>query len=267
MRWFSSSETEAPAASTSASAPAPAPPAAAKALPPDHPPVPDGVDSCPVDESARSVWLQAGAAAHPLQPSGSSASPSPESSSSSSPLSQHRVVSSIPRGQGSTYSHNTDSPATPADGEEATGNWVYPSEQQFFNAMARKNHSPRVADMRTVVPIHNAVNERAWEQILAWEAGQGGDACPGGPRLSSFVGRPKDLSPKAWAKTLVGYTAPFDRHDWYVDRCGKQIRYVIDFYAGKPDPKQPQRMAFYLDVRPALDDWESVRTRLSGLWR
>lgn len=63
------------------------------------------------------------------------------------------------------------------------------------------------------------------------------------------------------------YTAPFDRHDWYVDRCGKQIRYVIDFYAGKPDPKQPQRMAFYLDVRPALDDWDSIRTRLSGLWR
>lgn len=208
MRWFSSSETQAaPAAEASTSAAA----TTAPVLPPDHPPVPAGVDSCPVDESARSVWLQANpTAAHPFEVAGSSsssgASSASASSSSSNPtaLSQHRVVSSIPRGAGSTYSHNTDSPALPADGEAASGNWVYPSEQQFFNAMARKNHSPRVADMRTVVPIHNAVNEKAWEEILVWEAGQEGGDCPGGPRLSSFVGRPKDLSPKAWAKTLVG---------------------------------------------------------------
>jgi hypothetical protein len=23
---------------------------------------------------------------------------------------------------------------------------------------------------------------------------------------------------------------PFDRHDWVVDRCGQEVRYVIDFY-------------------------------------
>ncbi len=32
---------------------------------------------------------------------------------------------------------------------------------------------------------------------------------------------------------------PFDRHDWFVDRCGEEVRYVIDFYfdddkAGSP---------------------------------
>ena len=52
---------------------------------------------------------------------------------------------------------------------------------------------------------------------------------------------------------------PFDRHDWYVDRCGKQVRYVIDFYfderrAGSPD-------AFVVDARPALDDFGSLRDR------
>lgn len=52
---------------------------------------------------------------------------------------------------------------------------------------------------------------------------------------------------------------PFDRHDWYVDRCGKQVRYVIDFYfderhAGSPD-------AFSVDARPALDDLGSVVDR------
>lgn len=40
----------------------------------------------------------------------------------------------------------------------------------FFDAMKRKGYDARVADMKTVVPIHNAVNERAWEQIKEWEA-------------------------------------------------------------------------------------------------
>ena len=28
------------------------------------------------------------------------------------------------------------------------------------------------------------------------------------------------------------YELPFDRHDWIVDRCGKHVRYVIDYYDG-----------------------------------
>lgn len=23
---------------------------------------------------------------------------------------------------------------------------------------------------------------------------------------------------------------PFDRHDWFIDRCGKEVRYIIDYY-------------------------------------
>jgi len=26
------------------------------------------------------------------------------------------------------------------------------------------------------------------------------------------------------------YPPPFDRHDWIVDRCGKEVRYIIDYY-------------------------------------
>lgn len=38
----------------------------------------------------------------------------------------------------------------------------------------------------------------------------------------------------------VGGPLPFDRHDWFVDRCGDEVRYVIDFYfddnkAGTPE--------------------------------
>lgn len=66
---------------------------------------------------------------------------------------------------------------------------------------------------------------------------------------------------------IPSYTPPFDRHDWYVDRCGTQVRYVIDFYTGKPDPRRPHVPSFYLDVRPAVDNFEGVRTRLNGLWK
>jgi cytochrome c heme-lyase len=43
----------------------------------------------------------------------------------------------------------------------------------FFDAMRRKNWDPKEVDMKTVVPIHNAVNERAWSQILDWEKDTG----------------------------------------------------------------------------------------------
>lgn len=47
---------------------------------------------------------------------------------------------------------------------------------------------------------------------------------------------------------------PFDRHDWFVSRKvngqEKQIRYVIDYYSGEPEPTGEP--VFYLDVRPAL---------------
>lgn len=63
------------------------------------------------------------------------------------------------------------------------------------------------------------------------------------------------------------YQPPFDRHDWYVDRCGKLQRYVLDFYTGKSDPNQPHMMNFYIDVRPALDNWQGIETRLRGWMR
>jgi cytochrome c heme-lyase len=47
--------------------------------------------------------------------------------------------------------------------------WVYPSQQQFYNAMKRKNYDPQEDDMSIVVPLHNIVNEMAWMKILEWE--------------------------------------------------------------------------------------------------
>lgn len=52
---------------------------------------------------------------------------------------------------------------------------------------------------------------------------------------------------------------PFDRHDWYIDRNGEEVRYVIDFYF---DENKAQSMdAFSVDVRPAMDGVTSLHDR------
>lgn len=53
-------------------------------------------------------------------------------------------------------------------------------------------------------------------------------------------------SPLARMTHWLGSPLPFDRHDWYVDRCGKEVRYVIDFYfnedkAGTQEVGSPKR--------------------------
>ncbi|WWC70444.1 uncharacterized protein I206_104395 [Kwoniella pini CBS 10737] len=244
-------------------------------------------DKCPVDHTTRSAWLSANPSIeHPFHTSSSSSSTSFGSNSktgSIEELSKERVISSIPRsskpwefptndpettgitnGHGNGHNNNEDNNEIKKDKD---GKWIYPSEQQFFNAMIRKNHNPNLKDMKTVVPIHNAVNEKAWEEILFWESKiEGSEKC-GGPKLISFVGKPKERSPKAWFKTALGYTPPFDRHDWLIDRCGTQVRYVIDFYTGRSGlGDAASKMSFYLDVRPAVDNWEGIKTRAAGWW-
>jgi cytochrome c heme-lyase len=82
--------------------------------------------------------------------------------------------------------------------------------------------------------------------------------------LKSFLGRPQDLSPRArFFNVFFDTPKPFDRHDWTVDRCGQQVRYVIDYYSG---PKG-QESVFYCDVRPALDSWQSFIDRSRAFWR
>ncbi len=83
----------------------------------------------------------------------------------------------------------------------------------------------------------------------------------GGPKLESFKGDSKKLTPKARFNLYLGYQRPFDRHDWIVDRCGKKIEYVIDFYSGKPMKNQPDIPSFYLDVRPKLNSFEGFSMR------
>ena len=134
--------------------------------------------------------------------------------------------------------------------------------------MRRKSYDPRATDMAAIVPLHNAVNERAWAEIKAWEqrmpwARVANTAC-GGPRLRSFAGDATKASPRARWNEFLGYKKPFDRHDWVVERCKDDsgVEYVIDFYEGKAG-KDRGAVNFYLDVRPKLNSWEGWKMRLA----
>ncbi|KAL8766480.1 MAG: hypothetical protein Q9209_006774 [Squamulea sp. 1 TL-2023] len=186
----------------------------------------------------------------------------------SSKLGTDRVTSSIPRADMALSTTTPDPRSMPSSegAAQKSGNWIYPSEKMFFDAMKRKSFSPDQKDMPAIVPIHNAVNERAWSMIKTWESSSArlkalNGAC-GGPKLRSFSGDAAKLSPKARMLGWVGYQAPFDRHDWVVERCeeGGAVEYVIDFYKGRGDG-----LAFYLDVRPKLNTWEGCRMRI-GSW-
>lgn len=78
-----------------------------------------------------------------------------------------------------------------------------------------------------------------------------------------YIGRPQEPSPKARLFSLLGVEKPFDRHDWTIDRCGKEVRYVIDYYGGEAD-KEGGDPVFFCDVRPALDSPSAFKDRISS---
>lgn len=152
-----------------------------------------------------------------------------------------------------------------------------------------KESSPEeIASIENMVAVHNFLNEGAWQEILHWEHTFAGgilahlksppnfnpDSSTAAlglqPRLLRFQGRSKEPSPKVRFFQFLGqiYPArfatepPFDRHDWFIIRntpspdpslppVTKEVRYVIDYYSGPPEPTGEP--VFYLDVRPALD--------------
>ncbi|GJQ80293.1 hypothetical protein Trydic_g12177 [Trypoxylus dichotomus] len=168
------------------------------------------------------------------------------------PLPTERQVSTIPK-------------AIVKEGENPY--WTYPSQQMFWNAMLRKGWrwkdediSPK--DMANIIRIHNANNEQAWQEVLKWEALHANECM--NPRLKSFGGKATQYSPRARVRQLMGYELPFDRHDWIVDRCGKEVRYIIDYYdGGSVDSKYQFAL---LDVRPAMDSFENIWDRMKVAW-
>ena len=157
------------------------------------------------------------------------------------PLPTGRQASSIPQG-----------------GTSST--WRYPSQQMFWNALMRKGKGDDVEedDMVHVVSAHNALNEQTWREVLRWESLRR-EECPPGPKLLRFRGRPDELSPLARLRAALGGPEPFDRHDWWVERCGTEVRYIIDFYFNEEHAGREDQ--FELVVRPALDSFDGAVDR------
>ncbi|KAJ3339574.1 holocytochrome c synthase [Gonapodya sp. JEL0774] len=172
-------------------------------------------------------------------------------------LPTQRTYSTIPKSDVSDMDES-------AYGSKKDATWIYPSPQQFYNALKRKGWETPEEEIPVMVQIHNFLNEACWEEILKWER-MHKTTC-GTPTLLKFQGRPSELSPKARLyTTLLGTPKPFDRHDWTVDRCGMPVRYVIDYYAG-PDEPGTGNPSFVVDVRPALDSVGAVVDRLRKGW-
>ncbi|KAF4720655.1 hypothetical protein FOZ62_026146 [Perkinsus olseni] len=190
------------------------------------------------------------------------------STADTTPSGGQGVQKKVPDGNRSELSKERTTSSIPGvDGEK----FKYPSEDQFYKTVKRKGHAVEADDMRTVVAIHNAVNERAWHQIKEVEDRLHGRVCAKEAlRLVKFVGRPGEVSPKSRIMRLLGgWTEPFDRHDWYIDRCGTTVRYVVDFYDGRPPegtahlPLSLQPVSIFVDARPAVstlsDLWDRLR--------
>lgn len=180
------------------------------------------------------------------------------------PLSTHRAAAAIPKGGG-------------ADGET----WQFPSQQMFYNALQRKGKGDDVKeeDMDSVIAVHNSMNDQTWQKVVQWEQMHQEEGDSAGPSLSRFTGKPHDQSPKSWFLTHSPFHSlpePFDRHDWIVDRNGREVRYVIDYYY-VPDGEgntvlpggsdsEDSGSTIYVDVRPALDSPTALVDRIKAFF-
>eukprot|EP01084_Bolivina_argentea_P106878 191143_1 len=121
-------------------------------------------------------------------------------------------------------------PATGRGNSETGTEWLNPSANQLYRALQRKNKPIDKEDALSVAAIHAIVTEQTWSNIMQYE-NYHIKSCPN-PRLARFEGKDGIYSPKArFCHFFMGLPYPYDRHDWIVDRCGKEVQYIIDYYA------------------------------------
>jgi cytochrome c heme-lyase len=179
----------------------------------------------------------------------------------SEPLPTHdSAAQALGTGRQSSSIHMSPMSSEGDNQQASKGTWTYPSERMLYNALRRKGYEPDAEDIGPMLLIHNHLNEQVWQEVRAWEHVRH-SACEH-ISLHHFHGRAADPSPKAYIlHSLLRWSPkPFDRHDWYVQRCnGRIARYVIDYYPGRTDTD------FYCDIRPALDTLPDAWLRLKGL--
>ncbi|MES1913039.1 MAG: hypothetical protein MHM6MM_005272 [Cercozoa sp. M6MM] len=165
-------------------------------------------------------------------------------------------------------------PAT-GRGNSADGqSWENPSASQLFRALRRRGKDVESSDAASVANAHEVVTQMTWDGIMQFED-MHKDECAE-PKLARFQGTAFSLSallgicPCDWmhagmwghtsiyeriadlkARFVYGHTEgikSFDRHDWWVDRCGREVRYIIDYYTFED---WHGNMGYSVDVNPA----------------
>ena len=110
--------------------------------------------------------------------------------------------------------------------------WLNPSANQLERALKRKNKPIEHEDSISVSTVHAYVTEQTWNEIMRYESFHFNKCTKNNIKLAKFEGKDGIFSPKARIfNKLFNNPLPYDRHDWTVDRCGKEIQYVIDYYA------------------------------------
>jgi len=134
--------------------------------------------------------------------------------------------------EGQKYSISTQRQHSeiPKGGTEDT--WLFPSPQMFYNSLQRKQKAQDVSesDMDILVHLHNSLNNNTWSTLF-----------------------------RDWEAKYHPYGESFDRHFWFIDRCGKEVQYIIDFYQddSKAD-KEKNLSSISIHARPALNSLENI---------
>ncbi|KAK2195214.1 Holocytochrome c-c1 synthase [Babesia duncani] len=144
---------------------------------------------------------------------------------------------------------DTDTQVSSIPRADRNENWRYPSPMQFYNALVlkKKTNKQEAQYIKEAVRAHNAVNEKSWEKIKSWEDMH--RECER-PELRRFVGRYNDRTLKSYFVSLFS-------------RCGKEIRYIIDYY---DDPRITDDLQVHIDARPALDSFGNIIDRIRRLF-
>ncbi|KAF2235460.1 hypothetical protein EV356DRAFT_575841 [Viridothelium virens] len=234
-------------------------------------------------------------ALNPLNYMPTSLSQSRESPHQTQPLPLTRETSTIPKGDGPG---NWEYPSpqqmynamirkgytdTPEDAVEAMvavhnflneGAWgeIREWERRFGRGLRQGWRECARGEEGLVLAELQKVRGGEGERALGLEMEREMEAAMPEPRLLRFMGRPNDLTPKAYLHQFLARIAParfsgeppFDRHDWYVSRrlpdgSEREVRYVIDYYSGPPE--ETGEPVFFLDVRPAVDGPTSAAER------
>lgn len=135
-------------------------------------------------------------------------------------------------------------PSTGRGNSEDGQEWLNPSPYQLHRALKRKGKAIPKDESFEVAAVHEMVTNATWDCIMEYES-MYKSTC-GAPKLARFEGRDGDYSRKAQFLNYLGINLPFDRHDWTVDRCGTEQKYVIDYYSTGEDENQ----SYNIDARP-----------------